>query len=540
MSLIAPDETAVRDAPPPRLRTGVVLSAILAVAALVRVLGSRWGFPLTLHPDEWAVVDGVIDMARRNSFEPALFMRPDHLEMKVDFIAFAGFAHLFRGTSIEAAFAADPTTFYWIARLVTAAFGVASVALAFLIGRQWSRRTGLVAAALFAVFPLFVTNAHYATPDVPLTFTVLLLIYACMRYLETTSWASLLVACSAVSLAIAIKYPGALGCLMIALVVTVAARRDRTWRRLLGHGAASITAVLGFLFLISPVLFTNLSGVRAAIDEESRDSHFGAATLGTWGNLKFYVETYTQGAGIVLLTFGIIGAIVVVRRRDLRALPLVAGLVFWVALSALPLHWERWGLPMDVTPLLLAAIGIVTVWQWSATNRWRWAVLAASVLVAVQLCVGTAATLAALLAPDTRSSSLAFARENGITPQNSVFDGYSPFLPGHPAVLFQQFATVNGGPVPVTKGGDPATYVVLSSSMYNRFIKASGYPTEAARYRYLFDNLDQVASFEPVPAARPSILEPISIVRNLRAVFEYAGGGPTGPTIVVLEVEPAP
>ena len=71
-------------------------------------------------------------------------------------------------------------------------------------------------------------------------------------------------ACFGVSVATAIKYPGALGAIMIAVTVIVSGVQARAWGRILWHGAAAIAAVVGFLFVISPVLFTNsLAGIRA-------------------------------------------------------------------------------------------------------------------------------------------------------------------------------------------------------------------------------------------------------------------------------------
>src|SRR4029079_6430991 len=78
-----------------------LLVAILVAAAVVRLIGLRFGFPLVVHPDEYAIVDAVVDMARRNSFEPPWSYRPDHVEMKVDYVAFAAYAALFKHSSIE-------------------------------------------------------------------------------------------------------------------------------------------------------------------------------------------------------------------------------------------------------------------------------------------------------------------------------------------------------------------------------------------------------------------------------------------------------
>ena len=246
-----------------------MLAGLLVVAAILRVLGSRFRFPLLFHADEWAVVEGAVDMAKRNSFEPPWSMRPDHVEMKVDYLVFAAYAAVAKGMSVEAAFALDPVPFYWLARLVTATFGVATVFLAYLVGARYSRQVGIVAAVLFALFPAFVDHAHYATPDVPLTFAVMLLVYALMRYTGSPFWGTLMLSDFATALAVAIKYPGAVGAVMIGLVVTATAIRDRAWTRIVVHGAAAIGASLGFLFLIYPTLFTNVRGVRRVLDAEA-------------------------------------------------------------------------------------------------------------------------------------------------------------------------------------------------------------------------------------------------------------------------------
>jgi hypothetical protein len=519
-------------------QTRIALAVILLVATAVRVIGSRFGLPLLVHPDEWAVVDGVIDMARRNSFEPPWSLRPDHVEMKVDYLAFAAYAALFKGTSIEAAFAVDPVPFYWIARLMTAAFGVATVALAYLAGARLSRRIGLVAAALFALFPPFVRDAHYATPDVPLTFALMLMIYVLMRYLASPSWASLLWASFAVALAIAIKYPGAVGALMIGIVVVVGAIRDRAWRRLVVHGAGSAAAVVGFLFVISPVLFTNLSGVRHELVVQSAGDRLGHPDQGLLGNLGFYLSTFARSSGVLLVLLSVAGLIVVVVRRRSEAIPWFTGALVWASLSTLPMTWVRWGLPMWVTPLLLAAVGFDYLAERFASGRQRWLPITVGAVVLLQLTVSTVAVVAGLLAPDTRGASLAYARSHGIRPEDSIFEGYTPFRPGTPKTFFGQVRRHGDGYRLTATPGKPASYVVLSSGMYDRVIGNPAYPHRQRIYQWILDNGQLVDQFQPMTTSQPNALEPLSIVRNLRFIHDAAAGGMSGPVIKILSVPP--
>ena len=58
----------------------------------------------------------------------------------------------------------------------------------------------------------------------------------------------------------------------------------------------------------------------------------------------------------------------------LQAVPLALGAFMWIVLSALPLHWERWGVPMYTSALLFAAIGAGMLPDYLEERGWlgRW------------------------------------------------------------------------------------------------------------------------------------------------------------------------
>ncbi|WP_460716764.1 ArnT family glycosyltransferase [Nocardioides dilutus] len=528
-------ETATRSDRRPEVRDGVIRVSIVLLAAAVRVVGANFGFPLLLHPDEFAVVAAVVDMAERNSFEPPWSYRPDHVEMKVNYGVFALYAHGVVGTSIERAFAQSQLPFYNLARLTTAVFGILTVVLAYLVGRRWSPRTGLIAAALFALFPPFVLHAHYATPDVPLTFAVMMLVYALVRYTETTSWAPLLAASFAVALAIGTKYPGAVGALMLAAVVAAAALRDRDWRRFLSHGAASLAATAGLLFLISPTLFTDATGVRAEIRRQATGDRLGHPDHGLGGNMWFYVAEFLEPGGLVLGALVLVGVCVVVARRRLQTLPWFVGMLFWVSLSTLPMTWERWGLPMWVTPLLLAAVGIDYLVERAGSLAARATLGVALVVVTTQLTLVSVTSLAGLLARDTRLESREWVLEQGISEEETTYEGYTPFLPGSYALLTDHVEAEGDRFLFMTRDGDAAEFVVLSDLMYGRVLEDPDYAQEQAIYRYIFDNFEEIGSFTG-HAQKMSWLEPVSAVRQVRSLGHYTGGGLGGPTIRVFRI----
>lgn len=516
----------------------IVLLAAVAVGGTLRVAGTVWGLPFSLHPDEWVVVDGAMDLARRNSFEPTLFLRPDHVEIKLSFLAYTAYAIGILRMPVETAYAADPAVFLHISRLITAMIGTTMIVIAYLIGRRFARPIGTIAAVIVAVFPPFVIHSAYATPDIPLALATMLVMLGCLHYLARPGYASLLFASAFVSVSIAIKYPGAISAVMIAIVVIVAAIRERRLWRILAHGAAAVAAVIGFLFIISPVLFTNIRGVVTAIRKEARTEHAGADGLGFGGNLLFYVNEFATSSGILLSLLALVGIAFVMRRRDVRGIPLALGFITWLALSALALHWERWGIPMFLSPIFFAAIGSYWAYRWLGQVRpaWRWRRPVAGAVVGVvllNLLAGSVAATVRLRAPDTRVALMDEVAEIGATRANSVFDGYTPLTPDSRYRLEEQLALVDGELVPVS---DSVEFAVLSSCNYSRYYTSPKYEDERALYAAIREQYNLLLEVDATPKQRSSVLEPLSIVSALQEIAAIARGGFTGCDIAVYRI----
>jgi len=521
-------------------RLAVAVSA-LAIGIALRVLGLNWGLPHQLNSDEWVIVTGALDLAQRNSFEPSLYFRPDHVEIQLSFIAYQAYAHLIAHAPVDVAYAADPGVFLLLSRAVTAVFGVASIVLAYFIGGRFNRTIAVIAAVLFSLFPLFVEHSHFVSPDVPLTAALLAVILALMHYLERPRYATLLMACAATSIAIAIKYPGAIATIVIAVVVVFAALRDRRYARVLTHGATAITAVVFFLFVISPVLFTNFQAVTASIRQESRTEHPGADGLGWGGNLGYYAGEFVEVSGILLTIMVLVGVLAVVRHRLVLALPVLLGLVFWVLLSAVPLHWERWGVPMFISPLILGSIGSYYSYVFLAerflAHRWlKPAAAAFAVIVVANLLLGSLGLVAAFLASDTRLTAAARLDDRGITESNTIYEGYSPFIPGTPRNIFDEFTTVNGRLVPVHPD---RTFVLTSSCMNDRYFQQSKFSDERRFYAAVDSQFALELRITPEVSARHSAaFEPLNMLRGAQVVQAFLAGGSSGCTLSVYRIAP--
>jgi hypothetical protein len=524
-----------------RQHTGIVaVAAAVLLGIAMRVAGWTWGFPADLHPDEWVIVNGALDLVHRKSFEPSMYYRPDHVEIQLSYLAYTFYSHVFLHLPVEGAYARHPDHFLLISRAITTMFGVAMIVLAYLIGKRFDRTVGLLAAALFALFPPFVENSQYATPDVPLTACLMVVVLGCMYYLAAPGRASLLVACAATSTAIAIKYPGALGTVTIAVVIVYAGIRDRRFVRIAGHGALALVAVIGFLFAISPVLFTNAHAVIDSLKGESGSNHGGVEILGWDGNVGFYAHNYLLWAGTILAVLSVVGLVVVIRLKCEQAIPLVLSVVYWLALSAVALHWPRWGLPMFVTPLLLAALAAVLGFRWlrERSTLGSWLVPVAVVLGVV--CVGNMVVndVPAATRPFATDSRLAMQPELerlGVTTKTAVYEGYSPLLPGRPKEIFDEFTEVDGRLVPVDAR---RRFVVLSACMEVRYHDDPKATSQRAFLRKLAQQAPLVAKIRAdVVGWDNSWFEPLNIVRASDHVRDYLSGGHTGCDIDVRRLQ---
>lgn len=519
---------------------GWSLLAIVIVGAAVRFAGIGWGLPLLLHPDEWVVVNGAIDMAERNSFAPPVFFRPDHLETQLSYIVFQAWAHLFGGGTPEALFAVDRAPFHALARAVTATLGTASIVVAYFIGSSYTRTAGLWAAFAIAFFPPMAEHSRFATPDVPLVFAVLLTVLGAVRYIQRESWRWLVLASAGVAIGITAKYPAVAATVTIAAAVIIASIRSRHYWRIPVRGAAAIGMVVGFTFALSPTLFTNFSEVRAQLFQQNSTGHLGADGLDWSGNMLFYATSFLESGGIIVVLFAAVGLVAGVLGRRWDMVPLLTGLVFWAAISVLTLHWDRWGLPMFITPLLLAAVGLDAAWRWvSARGRAaKIVVIALAGLSGLSLVVASFAQLSLAFAPDTRQLASADLAARGIDADDAYFDGYTPFKPAGPLNLATELEVVDGVVTP-RDGVEAKPYILTSSSMVGRYVWADHLPEEQTLYRTIRElPADTTWSSVGVPPTSP--WEPLLIWQNIDFIAKVAGGGIGGPELILYQTPGVP
>lgn len=422
---------------------GVALAAILVGAAVLRLVGIRYGlpYPSLLNPDEQNIVPRAWRMVHGGGANPHFFDWPTLV------------------TYAQAPFQswnASPSLL--TARVVTVVLALVGVGAAWWLGSAaYGMLGGAVAAALTAVETTHVAYSHAAVTDVPLTtfVTVALALLVVNRPL---------LAGAAIGLATAAKYPGAL--LLVPLVV-VAWKR---WREL----ALSVALAIVTFAIASPYVLLRSGDAWAAFRRVQRDHRRG--WLGFehdhWAGIAFFLHLW-HGLGPVLLV-ALVGLVAAFARRTRRA-DLVLG-SFFVAyyLSLLPLrsHFDRYVLPL--VPVCGALAGrlrvlapvtlllLVVPLTWSIRNDVR--------LTHTDTRIVAARWIAAHVPMGARIAA---------EPSTAIPAGYEvvplplplPWAHGHPTLREVQ---------------REAKWVVVSGAVANRVLRARDrYPEEVAFYRAL-------------------------------------------------------
>jgi hypothetical protein len=551
----------------------MVLAGIIAVGALLRFIGADWGLPTMLHPDEGVITEEAYRLASTHSFETKNYNRPDHITIRANALLYLVVNKLFYGIwdntplkdkGIETNFYLHTRLFLTASRMFSGLLGVFSIVLAYLIMRRFHPDIGLLAAGMFAVFPSFIEHSHYITPEIPQTFLMLLTVFFTLLYMEKKSVHILALACFTAALAFCEKYPALYSCVIIAYGVFCAhyikgekiffGKRGLLFTRL-------VYAVFSYsisIFLISPVLFINCRAVFRAIMFENRTGHLGADGLGLLGNFLFYLGQYLNLGGIVLFLMAFTGIYYgLTHYKKIRnvSVVLILSALYGLFLSIFSLHWERWGVPMYAAMLMLSAAGLYHLndllrdvirkttsskFTDGAEKTIRIAVAALSVLVFINLFSASLAKTANFAATDTRIVSSGFCEENGITRENACFEAYTPLSPTGPGTVFEQFDNYD----PAKPKNGAIRYVILSSSMYNRYYaEPERYRNEIKFYESLKTGCKLIKTFTPAVTGKPAgitsrtnFVEIINIFKSLSVFCRFLKGEPSGPELLFYQL----
>lgn len=510
--------------------------AIYIIALVVRVIGLKFSFPLLTHHDERFIIDSLIEMSRNHTLDSGFYARPNQFLYSTLFGYLNLLSKILFNKNFGWAYAEDPLFFYFHARLLVAVFGATVPVLAWKIGKLFKTVDfSLPAAFLTGFFPPFIAHSHYITGDILNTALSLAIILFCLLYLQKRKLIWLILACITVALNTVEKYPGILsyGIVLVTIAISIFSQENekiqKKWGQLLTGILITLAIVALGMFIFAPHLFFKLDLVRSAILIEARPTHLGADNLSWIGNMLFYLDVFIKAAGWIVALFGVVGLIFSITSKQPAVLLLFFGAGYWVALSKLGLHWERWSLPMMITPLMLAALGISKLLG-SINRRRAVKVLAMAFLGIFGLMYALNGLTSSILLTwqDTRVVALEFAETNKITQEISVYEGYTPFLPRTVKSIFD-FNLDDPGEI---------QYVILSSNMYGRYqAEPDRYASETAFYAEVRAKASLLAEFKADPKPKNPFEQLhvlgdyiVNLIRQTKTTYI------TGPTIQIYQL----
>jgi len=433
----------------------VALGGILAVAAVLRLVGVRYGLPYSLlNPDETSIVPRAWRIGHGEGLDPHWYDYPSLL-----MYVLAPFQAAFGNVSFGAA------------RGVAIALGLGGVAATWWLGRRaYGTGAALVGAATVAVATTHVAYSRTAVTDVPMTLAV-----TCALALVLSGrlqWAGV-----AVGVAAAFKYPGA-----VALVPLVVAGW-RQWRPL----AWSLALAAATFVVATPFVLIHAGDAWDATSRVNRLARAGWLGFEHDPPTPFAYLDRLWGAVGPVLVIGLIGLVLALWRRSRPADLVLASfaVAYWLTLMPQRAHFDRYVLP------LVPVLGVLA-------GRLRVVVPLALVLLVVPL-VWTIGDVRRLTRTDTRAAALPLIEQALPTGARVAVDPSGPPLPRR--VLDLQLP---GPGRPTDPNRDLARlrargvgYVLVTGAVTDRVLRArSDYPAEARFYDAL-GRLRPVVDVEP-------------------------------------------
>ncbi len=493
-----------------------MLLAILVGAALLRAWGIGSDLPYIYHPDEPSYITISQQIYKSGDLNPHWF-HFSSLLFYLNALAYWPFEVVGKllgalhatGDILAPELQAMGTTrapmpaVVLLGRSVSLLFGLATVALAFAVGRLWRGdvRVGLLAAGLVAVAPTAAKYSRLVVPDALVCFWVLATLWCALRVLRDGRLRDYVLTGLCVGLAASSKYNGALAGVWLlaahalrgaplatatATPATLAARApSRGWWHWLDHRLATGLACCALGFIVATPY--SLLDTRNFLDGVAFEfNHYSTGHPGMEGHAFAWYLGHLAITGGALLPLAAYAAWRGWRERRADTLLVAAFPIAYLAfVSLFAVRNDRTILPALPALAILAAGSAVTL-----AVRWR-AVPPVAVLALLLLAPPLAASLhdgLAMARIDNRELARRWIDGNLPAGSRVAIESYAPFV--DPArYRVQSFGRLieHDAAWYRAQGFDA---MVFSQGMYGCFLAdPARYPAEDAAYRAMFGSL---------------------------------------------------
>jgi hypothetical protein len=315
-----------------KLKSRFILVLILFFAAAFRLYNINWDGGHYLHPDERAIIMKVNELKFPESLNE--FMSPES-SWNPKFFAYGSFPMYLLRVTGNALSMLDPQLGQYaslniLGRVISALADVISVGLIFLIASKlFNKKTGLLAAAFYAIGVLPIQLSHFYAVDTLLTCFILATLYAILNFYEKPAIKTSLLVGVFFGLSLATKISAAvllasIGTALAADFFLVFLKNPHRPKKYLPHLPKSAIHLLkyGFVILISTLATFILLEPYALIDfntfwqqttEQSAltiNPFYFPYTLQFVGKIPYLYElknVFLYGLGPILATLSFLG-----------------------------------------------------------------------------------------------------------------------------------------------------------------------------------------------------------------------------------------
>ncbi len=208
---------------------------------------------------------------------------------------------------------------YMVARLLSAAAGIASVWVIFRIAlRLFDRTAALAAAALLALAFLHVRDSHYGVTDVPMTFIVLIAFHYVVRLSESGARRDLAIAGLTAGLATSTKYNAALILLPALFAILGCLPGRKSIRTRLAEVFIFVVLMVAAFVCAAPYSLLDFQHFIADVTSDAQHLSGGHGLDLGRGWVYHATTTLRYGVGAPMLGAGVAGMLLLIFRNPRR------------------------------------------------------------------------------------------------------------------------------------------------------------------------------------------------------------------------------
>ncbi|ODS53629.1 MAG: hypothetical protein ABS36_13465 [Acidobacteria bacterium SCN 69-37] len=479
-----------------RRQAYLLLAVLLTLGAALRLTGLGFGLPAIYNPDELAIMNRAIALGQ-NGLNPQNFLYPS----LYFYALFACEGVLFvlgwltgRFDSLaafEQLYFVDPSVFYLTGRLLSVACGVATIWATWRLGtRLFGPVAGLAAAALLAVAPLAVRDAHYVKHDVPVALLIVLTHLALarrpaghfnspppastfwLRSLRSSAGSWWWLASLFAGLSLSTHYYAVFVLVPVVIVVSAPLAPGEPWRHRLRRTLATLTVAAAAFIATSPFLLVEFGTTyRDVVANRAIVVDRATTSGGAFASIAFYLRWLaSDAAGSVAAALAVAGFVALARAGWMRVTIALAFPVVFLLFMANTVPASRYLNP--VLPFVSLLGGAAVSWVASASRTGRVVAAVALAIAVTEGAIVSAHGNAFFRQPDTRTLARDWFEQHVPSGASVLVQPYSvPLRPSREALDEALTAHL----------GDPAR----ASVRFQRQRALQPYPEPAYRTIYL-------------------------------------------------------